>query len=55
MSQQVKVIVAYLTATVLLFGAIAVGGAYEASKKADCRVAYAQSNRPAAEIAAICK
>lgn len=38
----------------VMFGAMFAGMAYEASVKAQCRASFAQSNRPAAEITAIC-
>jgi len=39
----------------VMFGAMFAGMAYEASVKAQCRASFAQSNRPAAEITAICE
>lgn len=44
----------YLIAVICVFGGMFAGMAYEVYVKEQCRIAYAQSSRPATEITAIC-
>lgn len=39
---------------IVLFGGMFVGVSYEAHTKAECRIAFAQSNKTADEIVKIC-
>jgi len=44
----------YFIAMTMMMVAMFVGMAYETRTKSDCALAYANSNRPAAEIQKIC-
>ena len=43
-----------MIAWAVIMGSIMAAGAYEAKTKADCRTAFAQSNKTAEEIKSIC-